>query len=68
MSIGPIYWPHNFARFQVPSSEIDRDIVGFVKVSTVKTRATETMACIPLVIFRSLTDRRYPFSFDFIVP
>ena len=36
MSIGPIYWVHNFAGFQVPSSEIDRDIVGSVKVSTVK--------------------------------
>ena len=66
--VGNVYWPHNFTSFQVLSRENGRDIVGSVKVTAVKMRAIYTMACIPLVIFCSQTDRRNPFSFDFIVP
>ena len=64
MSIGHTTLPV----FQVLSRENGRDIVGSVKVTAVKMRAIYTMACIPLVIFCSQTDRKNPFSFDFIVP
>ena len=66
--VGNVYWPDNFTSFQVPSRENGRDIVGSVKMSTMKMRATYAMACIPLVVFRFQTDRSFPFSFYFIVP